>query len=83
MGQIQRYFTTLATEVEQNQPATQGRLGYIQNKFLFSPADINHLHGLFRKMDTKGTGYISQDNFFEFLDEEMDSVVSPYVEYLF
>lgn len=34
-------------------------------------------------MDKKGSGYITQANFFEFMDEELDSVVSPYVEYLF
>lgn len=34
-------------------------------------------------MDHNGTGYISQKNFFELLDEEDNSVVSPFIEYLF
>lgn len=34
-------------------------------------------------MDGNGTGYISQSNFFDFLEEELTSVVVPYVEYLF
>lgn len=54
--------------------------------------DITKLQELFRKMDKNGTGYIGQNNFFEFLDEELDSIVlidqiifqiSPYAEYLF
>ncbi|CAD8200509.1 unnamed protein product (macronuclear) [Paramecium tetraurelia] len=83
MGQVsQKLFTTTEAD-EQIVISTNSRIGYIQKKFLFSQADVSNLHKIFRKMDTMGTGYISQQNFFEFLDEEFNSVVSPYIEYLF
>ena len=34
-------------------------------------------------MDRKGTGYISLNNLFEFMEEEYDSTMSPYLEYFF
>ena len=34
-------------------------------------------------MDKKGTGYIEQKNLFDFLDEDLNSILSPYIEYLF
>ncbi len=40
-------------------------------------------HQIFRSMDRKGTGYISLNNLFEFMEEEYDSTMSPYLEYFF
>jgi len=34
-------------------------------------------------MDSQGTGCISIENIFSFLEEELNSIISPYLEHLF
>lgn len=40
-------------------------------------------HKIFREMDNQGTGCISIESIFNFLEEELNSVISPYLKYLF
>lgn len=53
-----------------------------KNLQLTNPNLIN-LHSVFRKMDVEGTGYINLDSFFIFIEEELSSIISPYLERFF
>ncbi len=59
------------------------RLSYIQSKFLYSAEEIINFHKIFRSIDKKGNGYVNIENLYSFLNEELNSVISPYLEYFF
>ena len=54
-----------------------------KEKFQFTSNDLIGIHNCFRKMDIQGTGYINLDNLYTFIDEELSSIISPYIERFF
>lgn len=59
------------------------RLEYISKKFLYKAEDFNALHHVFCKIDVDKSGTISLEDMFNFLQEELNSIISPYLVYLF
>lgn len=56
------------------------KLFKISNKFHLEGKDIIEFHSIFRTMDKLGSGYITLENLFEFLNEELTSSLSPYIQ---
>lgn len=62
---------------------TNEKLTIIADKFRLDSKDLIEFHKTFRKMDSQGTGYINLDNLYSLIQEELSSVISPYLERLF
>ncbi len=59
------------------------RIEEISKNLQLTTADLIKLHKVFRKMDSEGSGYINLDSFFIFIEEELSSIISPYLERFF
>lgn len=64
-------------------PFGNDKLLKIGDKFKYNQNDLINFHKIFRKMDKIGSGYINLDNMYTFLDEELSSMISPYIERFF
>lgn len=69
---------------EETEPAFGNeKLVKIANAFYFSTNELELLHQIYRKVDKNGTGFITLDDLFYFITEELTSIVYPYLERFF
>ena len=61
----------------------ESRQAYIVSKFHFSSLEFNKLNKIFMNIDVNKKGAISLENLFSFLKEELISIISPYLVYLY
>lgn len=59
------------------------KLMTLAHKFKLEPKDLIEFHKTFRRMDSQGTGYINLDSLYGLIEEELSSIISPYLERLF
>ena len=59
------------------------KIDEISRNLQLTNPNLIKLHHVFRKMDVEGTGYINLDSFFIFIEEELSSIISPYLERFF
>ena len=59
------------------------KLTSIAQKFQLDSKDLIEFQKTFRKMDSQGTGYINLDSLYGLIQEELSSIISPYLERLF
>lgn len=59
------------------------KIDEISKNLQLTNSNLIKLHHVFRKMDVEGTGYINLDSFFIFIEEELSSIISPYLERFF
>ena len=59
------------------------KLTSLAHKFQLDSNDLIAFHKTFRKMDFQGTGYINLDSLYGLIEEELSSIISPYLERLF
>ena len=70
--------------IEDTEPAFGNeKLAKIATAFYFSTKELELLHQIYRKVDKKGTGFITLDDLFSFITEELTSIVYPYLERFF
>ena len=80
------YFKNLESDPSSNIVFPFGsneKLTIIAEKFQLNSQNLIAFHKTFRKMDAQGTGYINLDSVYGLIQEELSSIISPYLERLF
>lgn len=70
-------------EISENYPFANEKLQEIAETFSFTKHDIYKMYQSFRKLDQKATGYITLDDIYQLCNEDLSSVVAPYIESFF
>ena len=84
LGRVLEYLLRSEEVPPDNVPIdSTGEVDSIRAIFQYSEEQILQFYFYYRQMDTEGSGFINLDNMFAFIGEELNSMVSPYLERLF